>query len=303
MQNNTEEDLRFTSVPLIQSAMDTLKTDHILIDQDDFKKKIDSYVNNESQIKEKYEDEENQNVHMIKFFWGHDHDFGGFKVSGLMGTRHIWTLSRFFDHFGVDPSSIRDMDILDVGCWTGGVSLILNKLGGRILAIDEIRKYIHALRYLVTAFGLKGLECESLSLYDLGRPDFSKRFDMVFCLGVIYHISDPIIGLRRIYNVMKPGALLCMESMSIDSDEYIWEYQGPSRGQGVFGWNWLIPSPRTLFQLLEDTGFEDIRVGDGIAEFSVTGEKDPMGPNRCFAVARRKEQHPICQAGLSVPID
>ena len=303
MENHTSDKLRFTSVPLIQSALDALKTDHILIDRDDFKKNIDSYVNNEFQIEEKYEDEENQNLHMIKFFWGHDHDFGEFKVSGLMGTRHIWMLSRFFDHFGIDPSSIRNLDILDVGSWTGGVSLILNKLGGRILAIDEIRKYIHALRYLVTAFGLKGLECESLSLYDLGRPDFSRRFDMVFCLGVIYHISDPIIGLRRIYNVMKPGALLCLESMSFDSDEYMWEYQGPSRRRGVFGWNWLIPSPRAIFQLLEDTGFEDIKIGDGTAEFSVTRENDPMGPNRCFAVARKKERHSICQAGLSVRID
>jgi len=303
MQNHTVQNLSFTSVPLIQSAIGRLTTDHVLIDQEDFRRRIHAYINNQFEIKEKYEDEENQNLHMIKFFWGHDHDFGGFKVSGLMGTRHIWMLSRFFDHFGVDPSAIRSKHILDIGCWTGGVSLILNKLGGRVLAIDEIRKYIDALRYLVTSFGLEDLECESLSLYNLDRPDLANKFDIVFCLGVVYHISDPIIGLRRIYNVMKPGALLCMETMSTNSAECIWKYEGPSRRRKAFGWNWLIPSPRAIFQLLEDTGFEEIKVGDGIAEFSVTCENDPMGPNRCFAVARKKEYHSICQAGLSVRID
>ena len=42
-----------------------------------------------------------------------------------------------------------------------------------------------------------------LSLYDL-EPTAS--FDIVFCLGVIYHVTDPIVALRRIYHVMKPAA-------------------------------------------------------------------------------------------------
>lgn len=239
---------------------------------------------------------------MVKFYWGHDHDFGTFKVSGMMGTRHIWMLSRFFDHFDVSPSSINGKCVLDIGCWTGGVSLILNKLGAKVVAIDEIKKYTHALSYLVDSFGLENFDCKYLSLYDLEQANLVSKFDLVFCLGVIYHLSDPIIALRRIYNAMKPGGILCIESMSIDSAQSICEYEGPSRRKGNFGWNWFVPSPRAIFQLLDDTGFEDIKVGNGLTEFSVTNEKDPIGSNRCFAVAKKMAHHVICQAGLSTNI-
>jgi|SRR6478672_10120113 len=303
MSSYTAKDLNFDSIPLIKSVLDELKVSNLKNNTSEFEKKIKSYIRNEIVIKEKYYEPENQNLHMVNFYWGHDHDFGSFNVSGMMGTRHIWMLSRFFDHFGVSPLSIRGGRILDIGCWTGGVSLILNKLGAKVIAIDEIQKYTSALSYLVNSFELSSLDSQCLSVYDLGKVNFIEEFDFVFCLGVIYHLSDPIIALRRIYNSLKPRGIICLESMSIDNESSICEYEGPSRIRGNFGWNWFVPSPKTIFQLLEDTGFEDIRVGNGLTNLSVTTAEDPMGANRCFAVARKKENHIICQAGLSIDID
>ena len=206
-----------------------------------------------------------------------------------MGTRHIWMLSRFFDHFGLPPTSIKGKLILDIGCWSGGVSLVLNRLGGKVLAIDPNHRRIYPLFYLVDSFDLADLECRVLSVYDLWQANLTSQFDLVFCLGVVYHLTDPIIALRRIYQVMQPGATLCLEFMSIDNDQPICEYAGPSRAGG----NWFIPAPRTLFQWLEDAGFEEIKVGNGLIEFAVTNEIDPMGANRCFALARKKAHHTL----------
>jgi len=245
---------------------------------------------------------ENQNPHMIKFYWGHDHDFGTFQLKGEMGTRHIWMLSRLFDHFGVSPASLEGRDVLDVGCWTGGVSLILNRLRARVTAIDELGKYTHALAFLADSFGLESFVTRNQSLYELGDP-FREKFDAVFCLGVIYHLSDPIVGLRRLYNAMKPDGVLCIESMCIPADSSICEYEGPTRRRGRFGWNWFVPSPKAIFQWLADTGFRNIQVGDGLTAFGVTGDRDPMGPNRCFAVATKDPTHRISIAGLSVNVE
>jgi 2-polyprenyl-3-methyl-5-hydroxy-6-metoxy-1,4-benzoquinol methylase len=295
-------ELTYQSVPLIQNLLESFK----VIDSDqkskNFEDTIRRYIDNSISFKENYTDSNNQNLHMVKFYWGHDHDFGNFKVSGMMGTRHIWMLSRFFDYFGLKPAHLDGKRILDIGCWTGGVSLVLSRLGANVTSIDEINKYVHALSFQADFFNLKNFECQNLSLYDLEKVGWNEKFDLVFCLGVIYHLSDPIVGLRRIYNSMKPGGILCLESMSIDSEESICEYEGPSKRRGDFGWNWFVPSPRALYQLLEDTGFEDIKVGNGLKEFSVTKKDDPMGENRCFAMAKKKESHVICQAGLSVNI-
>lgn len=289
--NYTPADLNFQSVPLIQAALDELKTDKLYrISLNEFEREIKRYLNNEVPVQEKYPVGENS------FAWGHDHDFGTFKVAGRMGTRHIWMLSRFFDHFGVSPTSVKGKSILDIGCWAGGVSLVLNKLGGKVMAIDPDHKRIHPLYYLVDSFNLTDLECRVLSVYDLQQANLTAQFDLVFCLGVVYHLTDPIIALRRIYHVMRPGGMLCLESMSIDSDQRICEYAGPSQPGG----NWFIPAPHTLYQWLEDTGFEEIKVGNGLAEFAVTNDTDPMGGNRCFALARKKAHHTLSwKPGLS----
>lgn len=293
--------LSYNSVPLIRGAFAELTTEQ-LANPGAFEARIQSYLQGNLAVPERYADPTNQNLHMVRFHWGHDHDFGTFQVPGLMGTRHIWMLSRFFDHFGIDPNKLAGTDILDVGCWTGGVSLALAKLGARVTAIDEINKYVEALGFLTESFGLTGLQPRQLSLYELGEADVSEHFDMIFCLGVVYHLTDPIVGLRRLYHALKPGGLLLLESMAIDSDRALCEYAGPSQRNGIFGWNWFIPSPRALHQWLADTGFGEIQVGNGGEPLAVTDARDPMGPNRCFALARKQAGHILSRAGLSTNI-
>jgi 2-polyprenyl-3-methyl-5-hydroxy-6-metoxy-1,4-benzoquinol methylase len=293
--------LNYASVPLINRMLSFFQVANLRTDQGRFRATLEDYLADRVAVEERMVVADNQNPDMVHFHWGHHHDFGDFQLPGVMGTRHIWMLSRFFDHFGVSPESLANRDVLDVGCWTGGVSLILNRLGARVTAIDEIRKYVHALSFIADSFGLESFIADGRSLYELDET-FSERFDVVFCLGVVYHLSDPIVALRRLYNVLKPDGTICIESMSIPATECICDYEGPSRKRGDSGWNWFVPSPRALFQWLADTGFQEIQVGDGLTPFTVTGESDPMGENRCFAVAKKDPRHVISVAGLSVSV-
>jgi 2-polyprenyl-3-methyl-5-hydroxy-6-metoxy-1,4-benzoquinol methylase len=294
--------LNYESVPLIQSLLNFFKVENLRMDESLFRQRLQDYLNDRVVVPERTIQVANQNPHLIKFWWGHDHDFGTFQLSGEMGTRHIWMLSRFFDHFDISPAALKDRAVLDVGCWTGGVTLVLNRLGARVTAIDEIRKYPHALAFLGQSFGLESLATEGRSLYELDGPEFCEKFDFIFCLGVVYHLSDPILGLRRLYHALKPSGTLCVESMGINSEECVCEYEGPEKRRGKFGWNWFVPSPRCLFQWLEDSGYREVRVGNGVKDFTVTAEGDPMGPNRCFAVAKKDPDHRISLAGLSAVI-
>jgi hypothetical protein len=302
MDAYTVQDLRFDSVPTIQCALDTLTTGHLRVPAEGFRAKIVGSIGQAAGPVQAEGANDNQSIHMLRFHWGHDHDFGTFQVPGCMGTRHVWMLSRFFDHFGLEPSSLSGKKVLDIGCWTGGVSLVLARMGARTLATDEIGMYSEMLAYEAMAFGLDNLEAQEMSLYDLESTGHTGEFDVVFLLGVLYHLSDPIVSLRRIYNCMKPGGSLYLESMCIDSGECVCEYEGPSRRRGQFGWNWFVPSPKAIQRMLADAGFGGIRVGNGIAELAATCDVDPMGAMRCFAVANKRSGHVICKAGLSVRV-
>lgn len=223
-----------------------------------------------------------QRQQSIKFAWGHDHDFGSFRLKGQMGERHIKHLAVFRDHFGAPVADLAGKQILDVGCWTGGVSLLLAAEGAEILAIDEVGKYCEALNLLCEAFDLRTVEAVPMSLYALARPEYYERFDIVVFAGVLYHLSDVIVAMRTLFNVLKDGGLCLIESTGFPATVPVFGFQ---RRQ----WNWFDPSPAGLEQLLRDVGFSDVKVG-------------PVTPDRrLYAVATRARHVDMRRDGLSVP--
>ncbi|MCH8502334.1 MAG: tRNA 5-methoxyuridine(34)/uridine 5-oxyacetic acid(34) synthase CmoB [Aliidiomarina sp.] len=234
----------------------------------------------------------------LKFHWGHNHDFGSFKLEGRMGDRHLNLLSTFCDLFDVPSGYFENKNILDVGCWTGGTTLLLSALGANVTAVEEVQKYANMAEFLAQSFGLQdSVKVHKKSLYNLTEPHLKNAFDAVYFPGVVYHLSDPVLGLRRLYNTLKLGGELFVESAGINVKEPYCKFQGNyvttekggreelSRG----GWNWFMPSPSALERMIKEAGFDDIQ--------SVWDDKT----KRVFAFARKVQHKPICKAGFSVP--
>jgi 2-polyprenyl-3-methyl-5-hydroxy-6-metoxy-1,4-benzoquinol methylase len=292
--------IRMDSVPVLQNYLAQLNTKALTaISKQEFRAQIDRFLNLSDYSMEGLPTAENQRRQSVNFSWGHDHDFGDFKLQGEMGTRHIWMMSRLMDNLGALPQNLAGQKILDVGCWTGGVSLLLAKMGAEVVAIDEVKKYVDCVNFLAESFGLSNLTARPLSLYDLALPDFFEAFDHVLCLGVIYHVSDPVLALRYLYNCLKLGGTLHLETMAINSDASICQYEGPSVKRERSGWNWFVPAPPALRKMVSDVGFVVKHVGNGVAENRVTEEGDPLGINRLFAVALKETRFEMTRAGLS----
>lgn len=260
----------------------------------DFRRKIDSFLAMVDPVMEGYRDPAVQRDLSIRFHWGHDHDFGDFQVGGRMGTRHIDILSFFMDHFGALPADLAGKRILDIGCWTGGTSLLLAAMGAEVVAIEEVRKYVEALRFLGEAFAIRNLQAYPLSLYDLTDAAFQDRFDFVLFSGVIYHLTDPVLGARIAFNTLKDGGSCLVETLGSPGSGSTVEYWGPSvAGEGSredlsrAGWNWFVPTPPALQQMLLDVGFAEVE----------TTELLPT--HRICAVARRETHRDMTRAGLS----
>jgi SAM-dependent methyltransferase len=257
-------------------------------DAQSFRSRIEEFQNLKDATMEGYANAVGQRRQSIKFKWYYDHDFGDFKVSGQSGNRHLRLLSRFIDELHALPRDLQGARVLDIGCFTGATSLLLTAMGGSVTGIEEVKKYADLVEYFAQSFAID-LSAKNLSLYEMTGPEYQDAFDYVLFAGLLYHLSDPVLGLRIAFNALKPGGTMLLDSRAAGSDEKILEYRGPN-GQGDRVRNpennWFFPSPSTVIEMMGDVGFQDIRSVRGA--YSVT------------AVATKERQVDMIRAGLSV---
>jgi 2-polyprenyl-3-methyl-5-hydroxy-6-metoxy-1,4-benzoquinol methylase len=240
-------------------------------------------------------DNEFQRDFTIQFEWGHNHDFGTFNMAGTMGDRHVNILAAFLNEFELEARDFAGRKVLDIGCWTGGTSLLLAALGAEVFAIEEVRKYADCVRYLKHAFDIGNLTVESRSLYSLDADEFQDRFDFVLYSGVLYHVTDPVLSLRIVFNSLKDGGRCLLETYATNRPGSHCEYLGahhtyrqPKQGQPRTGWNWFRPSREAVGRMMMDVGFE--------LQKSTLHEG-----SRALALGLRARHKDMLRAGLSRP--
>lgn len=266
-------------------------------DSETFRRHIQSLEGTIDYASENYQpyEKERQRDLSIKFHWGHDHDFGTFTMQGRMRDRHIRLMADFCTLFDLDPKIFYQKNVLDVGSWTGGTALLLETLGAHVDTIEEVTKYAETTRYLVRSFGKEArIDVHNVSLYECDDPAWQDKFDVVYFPGVLYHLSDPVLALRILYNALRIGGTILVETMGYDSEEPLCIYEGSqvfgageaeSLNRG--GWNWFVPSALALERMLYAAGFDAIR----------TVYSDNR--KRIYAYAEKTRMVGITKAGLA----
>lgn len=268
---------------------------------EDFQGHILGLIGQRDAAIEGYNDTTHQRDYSVQFEWGHNHDFGTFTLAGAMRDRHIWVLAAFMEEYGVPEQSLRGKRVLDVGCWTGGMSLLLSAMGAEVYAIEEVRKYADCVNYMKHAFGLDNLTVENRSLYSLDDEKFYDRFDIALYSGVLYHVTDPVLSLRILFNTLKDGGMCLLETMGLSGKGSFCDYHGAydtlrrpgGEGRLRFGWNWFVPSLEAVSRMMMDVGF-DVRQ-------ATLHEAERANAYRVLALGERKEHVDMLRAGLARP--
>jgi len=273
--------------------MSRYTTDYLVLGSaEEFERDIRGLVGVEDAEVEGYDDTLAQRDQSVKFYWGHNHDFGTFKMAGMMGDRHLTIVGDFVDR----GAEFKGKKVLDVGCWTGGTSLLLAGMGATVIAIEEVRKYADCIRFLVDSFGAGGrIGVQHCSLYDAGSGyavTHDGTYDCVLLSGVLYHVSDPVLALRICYNRLGSGGQLLVESAGMVGDESVCRYSGPTQAFGGTiedrsraGWNWFTPTAKVLKQMLHDVGFAEVGI--------------EWHRHRLYAIATKHGHVDMLRAGLS----
>ncbi|MGH2526269.1 MAG: class I SAM-dependent methyltransferase, partial [Actinomycetota bacterium] len=165
------------------------------------------------------------------------------------------------------PDDLSGKTVLDVGAWDGFFSFEAERRGAaRVLATDSFSwtgqgwGTKDGFELARRALGSR-VEDRELDVLDLS-PETVGEFDVVFFLGVLYHMKHPLLALERVFSVTRE---LLIMSTFVDAT---WTRRPtaafyPRAEANSDPTNWWGPNPGAVVAMLETAGFARVDVVDG----------------------------------------
>ncbi|MEO3830205.1 class I SAM-dependent methyltransferase [Actinomadura sp. B10D3] len=98
-------------------------------------------------------------------------------------------------------------DVLDLGCGTGSLSLLLAQHGHRVVAVDLSPNMVEHARHKLTAAGFDA----HVLVGDAAHPPSLKRsFDVILARHLLWTLPDPAVTLQRWTGLSHPGGQLIL---------------------------------------------------------------------------------------------
>lgn len=171
------------------------------------------------------------------------------------GSRHATLL---LERLGL-PANLTGKTVLDVGCSDGlfsfecerrgakSICAIDNWSGGKVTSPKGFTTAHQLLRSKVNYF-----EADLLAL----DTDALGQFDIVLCLGVVYHLHHPLLGLEQLAKLTR--GTLYLESEVVSGDISTMQFvKGAYHGDAG---TWWLPTIKCLVEMAEASGFRIQRV-------------------------------------------
>jgi tRNA (mo5U34)-methyltransferase len=223
--------------------------------------------------------------------WFHSIELApGFKTPGLddtaerVGVLHL-------------PESLRGKTVLDVGAWDGFFSFECERRGAeRVLATDsfawEGRNWSDKRGFELAREALGSrVEDRHVDVLDLS-PEIG-QFDVVLCLGVLYHMKHPLLMCEKVASVTKE--LLILETHV----DMTWTRRPaaafyPSHELGLDPTNWWGPNVPAVVGMLKAAGFSRVEVVTGAGALRNAGRTARRAARYAKLVARGqpRAEHP-----------
>lgn len=131
-------------------------------------------------------------------------------------------------------SILPDMNICDIGCGPGSITIDLAKLvpGGQVIGLDMGHDVVEKARSVAAERGIKNVRFQVADVHALDFPDHT--FDVVHCHQVLQHLADPVSALREWRRITKPGGIVACRESDSGSSIYYPEIKALANWKGVY---------------------------------------------------------------------
>ena len=154
----------------------------------------------------------------------------------------------------------RDRRVLDVGCGNGYYGWRMIQAGASlVLGLDPFLLFLMQFE-VVRRYADPSVDHYVLPLTDEAIPEKLNAFDLTLSMGVLYHRTSPIDHLQSMWHSLRPGGILVLETLIIESDDL--KCLVPEDRYAKMRNVWFIPSIPMLTLWLQRTGFRDAQVID-----------------------------------------
>ena len=127
--------------------------------------------------------------------------------------RSDWKWDRLLPHI----SSLEGRRVADIGCHNGYFMFRMNDLSPqRVIGFEPVPKHFWAFQMLQNLVRSDRLNFELLGVEHIHL--FSRFFDSIFCLGILYHHTDPIGLLRKMHQALAPKGELIVDCQGIPGE-------------------------------------------------------------------------------------
>ena len=124
--------------------------------------------------------------------------------------------------------NLEGMTCLDIGAMDAKMSFLMERLGGRPVAVDGVGK--DTVPALIEAYGSSVRYRPGIILERL--PELASTeglFDFVLCSGVAYHVYSPFDLIAHVRALLRTGGLAIFETAALPDDEQV--HMSLNRGQ------------------------------------------------------------------------
>ena len=146
--------------------------------------------------------------------------------------------------------------VLDVGCNNGYYMFrMLPQEPAFVLGIDPVPRLWYQYQLLQHFAQIPQFDFRMWGWQELEM--MPQLFDVIFCMGIIYHHSDPIRIIRGLYQALKPGGTLVLESIIIpgENPDCLFPEERYARMRNV----WFVPTLKAMCHFLTRCRFKNIQ--------------------------------------------
>ena len=140
----------------------------------------------------------------------------GLVTPGRISLSHLRLMLDYLNF----PESFEGLTVLDIGAWDGFFSFEAERRGAKRVVALDLDPPEHTGLGVAKELLQSRVEFIQGSVYELS-PEIHGTFDVVFFLGVFYHLRYPLLALDRIREVTKQYVLLetcCMDNGLVLAD-------------------------------------------------------------------------------------